>query len=68
VEVRAFAERLRAATGLAVHFVEESFSSRDAQRVLRNRKRSSRRDKASVDRVSACLILDQFLKEYSEIE
>ncbi len=62
-ETRAFAGALGKRAGLAVHFVDESFSSKDAARILAVRKKKARRDKALHDRIAACLILEQYLKE-----
>jgi len=62
-EVRAFARRVGTATGCGVRFVEESFSSHDAQRLAMHRRRNQRRDKGMIDRLAACLILEQYLRE-----
>jgi len=59
-EVRVFADELKVKSGLEIHFVDESFLSVRAQELLRFRKKKERRDKGSVDRLSACLILEQF--------
>lgn len=64
-EVRAFAGELKVKSGLEVHFVDESFLSVRAQELLRFRKKKERRDKGSVDRLSACLILEQFRENKS---
>jgi putative holliday junction resolvase len=62
-EIRAFAGKLEERTGLPVSFIDESLTSLDAQVLLRYRKKKERRDKGSVDRLAACLILDQYIRE-----
>lgn len=62
-EVREFAGRVRAALGLPVDFVEESFTSRAAGQLLQSRRRTERRDKGAVDRLAACLLLEAYLRE-----
>lgn len=63
-EAHAFGTRLAEMTGLPVHFVDESFTSRQAEGILRSRKKKQRRARANADRVAACLILEQFQKEH----
>ena len=41
-------------------------SSHEAAALLRFRKKKDRRDKATVDRLAACLILEAFLREGPE--
>jgi putative Holliday junction resolvase len=62
-EVRAFAACVSDKTSLPVHFIDESYSSVDAQKILANRPKKQRRDKKNIDRIAACLILDSFLQE-----
>jgi putative holliday junction resolvase len=62
-EVRTFAERLFRRTGVPVNFTDESLSSVRAAELLRCRKKTERRDKSSIDRLAACLILDQYIRE-----
>jgi putative Holliday junction resolvase len=62
-EVRTFARRLEERTGVPASFIDESGSSLHAEALLRFRKKRERRDKGAVDRLAACLILDQFLRE-----
>ncbi|MBN1761013.1 MAG: Holliday junction resolvase RuvX [Chitinispirillaceae bacterium] len=62
-EVRTFARELQELTGLPVYFIDESRSSLQAGELLLFRKKKERRDKGSVDRLAACLILDQYLRE-----
>lgn len=66
-EVRTFAGNLSERTGLPVEFVDESLSSQRAEELLRHRKKKQRRDKGAVDRLAACLILDQYMKETGSI-
>jgi putative Holliday junction resolvase len=61
-EVRAFAAEVGRATGLEVVFVDEGYSSVRAQELLRSRKRSERHNKENVDRIAACLILEEYLR------
>lgn len=62
-EIRAFARKLEQRTGLPVSFTDESLTSLQAGTLLRYRKKKVRRDKASVDRLAACIILDQYIRE-----
>ena len=62
-EVRTFARKLQSMTGLPVFFIDESRSSLQAEGLLRYRKKKQRRDKGSVDRLAACLLLDQYIRE-----
>lgn len=64
LEARSFAERLQELSGLPLQFVDESFLSIRAHELLRFRKKKERRDKGAVDRLSACLILQQFREEH----
>ncbi len=63
-EVRAFAVEVQRATGLEVVFADEGFSSVRAQELLRTRKRKQRRNKENVDRIAACLILEEYLRTH----
>ncbi len=64
-EVRAFAEGLRKKTALPLYYIDESMSSREAASLLRFRKKKDRRNKEAVDRIAACIILENFLRETS---
>jgi putative Holliday junction resolvase len=64
-EVRSFARSVEAQIHLPIAFIEESFSSRRAEKILRTRKKKQRRDKANVDRIAACLLLQAYLEENS---
>ncbi|HLV32526.1 MAG TPA: Holliday junction resolvase RuvX [Chitinispirillaceae bacterium] len=62
-EVRAFADQLNRICGKPIHFVDESLSSKRASELLRFRKKKARRDKAAVDRLAACIILEIYREE-----
>jgi putative Holliday junction resolvase len=62
-EVRIFAAKLSSICGIPVHFVDESFSSIDAGKLLMFRKKKIRRDKSTIDRLAACLILERYREE-----
>ena len=65
-EVRAFAadfEKDALGARLPVYFVDESLTSKKAADLMRFRKKKVRRDKSTTDRIAACLILEQFLRE-----
>jgi len=62
-EVRAFAADFEKTARIPVYFVDESLTSKKAAELLMFRKKKIRRDKAAVDRIAACLILEAFLKE-----
>jgi len=61
-EIRQFAARLAERTAIPVDFIEESYSSIQAQDKLRSRRRKQRRNKASVDRMAACLLLEAYVR------
>lgn len=64
-EIRAFAADFQKNTRmrLPVYFVDESLTSKKAAELIRFRKKKVRRDKSTTDRIAACLILEQFLRE-----
>jgi putative Holliday junction resolvase len=64
-EIRAFTKRLieEAHLKVPIHFVDESFSSVEAQRQLLFKKKKYRRNKKNVDLFAACNILESFQKE-----
>ena len=64
-EVRAFAEGLRNRAALPVYYIDESMSSKEATSLLRFRKKKDRRSKEAVDRIAACIILKNFIRENS---
>jgi len=59
-EVREFADKLRISSKLPVNFVDESLTSKRAAELMRFRKKKERQDKAAIDRLAACLILQSF--------
>lgn len=62
-EIRTFAEKLKEICGKPIHFVDESLSSKRASELLRFRKKKARQDKAAVDRLAACIILEIYREE-----
>lgn len=60
-EVDAFAERLRAETGLPVHFVDERLTSREAEKSIPARKLREVRASGLIDSRSAAIVLQDFL-------
>ncbi|HMD69573.1 MAG TPA: Holliday junction resolvase RuvX, partial [Chitinivibrionales bacterium] len=63
LEIRAFAAQLAQKTTVPVDFVDESLTSVRASDILLDRKRKSRRNKGNIDRIAACLIIEQFQRE-----
>jgi putative Holliday junction resolvase len=61
-EIRSFAHSLASRVHIPVEFTDESYSSEQAGFLLRSRKKKLRRKKELVDRISACLILNNYLK------
>ena len=62
-EIRKFAAELKNRVTLPVNFIDESLSSKNASEFIKFRKKKERRDKALVDRVAACLILERYIEE-----
>ncbi|HEX2955803.1 MAG TPA: Holliday junction resolvase RuvX [Chitinispirillaceae bacterium] len=62
-EIRTFAARLSSVSTIPVAFIDESFSSIDAGKLLMFRKKKVRRDKSTVDRLAACIILERYREE-----
>ena len=63
-KVRAFAERLgREIPDIPIVFTDESYSTIDAQRQLREAGRSAKRSKPKIDQASAVVILQGYLDE-----
>ena len=62
-EVRQFGGKLAERTGLPVDYVDERFTSAQAERVIRSLglKKSEREEKGRVDAVAAVLILQSYL-------
>ena len=63
LEVRNFAAELEKRVAVPVYFIDESLTSKQAEGLLRFRKKKVRRSKDAVNRIAACLILEAFLKE-----
>lgn len=61
--VREFAERLKAMVDIPVAFIDESFSSVEAERMLHQMGKKIGDDKGAVDRLAATVILEQYLAE-----
>jgi len=62
VKVRAFGELLVLEIGLPVVFWDERLTSMQAQRVMQELGMKTRRNKHAVDRISATLLLQEYLK------
>ena len=60
-EVRAFADKLRAACAVPVHFEDERLSSRQAEQILHAHGKKIKGNKPKLDRLSAAIILQSFL-------
>ena len=58
---RTFGERVAARTGVRVAYIDERWTSREAERLLREADVSTRRRKQSVDPIAAALILSAWL-------
>ncbi len=63
---RRFASSLRKHTDLPVYTVDESFTSVEAEGLLREAGRQPSREKGSVDEAAAALILERFLDPRTE--
>lgn len=61
-EVQAFAEAVAKEAGLPLHFVDERWTTAEAERVLREAGLSPRKRKSKVDALSAVLILQAWLE------
>ncbi len=63
--IRRFAAQLRQRFDTPTEFIDESFSSRDAEARLRQMRRAGRRkkiDKTEIDRLAAALLVEQWLE------
>ena len=65
MEVINFRKKIISLFSLPVHLVDERFSSKIASKIIldANIKKMKRRDKSLLDKVSASLILETFLKK-----
>ncbi len=59
--VRAFARRLRSLTGVPVVFVDERYSTQEAERILLAADLSRGRRRKVLDHVAAAIVLDTYL-------
>lgn len=64
--VMAAAERIAAAAGLPVEFVDERLSSSEAKRYLRNQGMSERDMRGKVDSVAASVFLSTWLEQHRD--
>jgi len=66
--VRSFALELNKYISLPIEFVDETLTSKEAERILREIKVDPRQEKykKEIDRISAKLILEQYLREINE--
>jgi putative Holliday junction resolvase len=62
-EIQKFAANLEKNTAIPVYYIDESLTSKQAADLVKFRKKKVRRDKRTVDRIAACLILEFFLRE-----
>jgi putative Holliday junction resolvase len=62
-EIRKFAANLEKNLAIPVYYIDESFTSKQATDLLLSRRKKERRNKATVDRMAACLILESFLRD-----
>jgi putative Holliday junction resolvase len=60
--VRAFGARLEELTGLPVHYSDESYSSLEADEILREKHRDPKKRKAERDVIAAQIILRHYLE------
>ena len=61
-QVMKYAKRLSKALEIEVEFVDERFTSVEAEEQLKSSKKYSRRDKGSIDKRAAAIILQQWLE------
>jgi putative Holliday junction resolvase len=62
-QVRQFAERLSGALKLPIVYVDERFTSLEAEDLIRTEGRSPSRDRGLIDRKAAAIILQRWLDE-----
>lgn len=62
-EVKAFAEKLRAATSLPIHFIDERLTSYEAESSIEKHKRRAVRASGLIDSRAATIILQDFLDQ-----
>lgn len=64
-EIRIFAESLEKRLSIPIEYIDESYSSKRATVLMMSRKKKQRRDKKNVDRIAACIILEEYLRNHS---
>ncbi|MDG2991130.1 Holliday junction resolvase RuvX [Candidatus Synechococcus calcipolaris G9] len=62
-QVQKLASRIGESLSLPIDYVDERLTSYQAEEILRQNRRSPRRDKALVDQVAATIILQQWLDQ-----
>lgn len=60
--IKKFGEKLRSLTNIEIVFVDESYTSKRVAELMRFRKKKDRQDKAAIDRLAACLILEHYIQ------
>ncbi len=63
LQARLCAEKIKNRTGLPIHYVDESFTSKKAAELMLHRKKKERKEKGLSDRIAACLILQSYLED-----
>jgi len=61
--IQQFAQRISIALHLPIDYMDERFTSMEAEQLLRDEKKSPSRDKGAIDRKAAAIILQQWLDE-----
>lgn len=61
--IQQFAQRISIALQLPIDYMDERFTSMEAEQLLRDEKKSPSRDKGAIDRKAAAIILQQWLDE-----
>ena len=62
LKVRTFGEELKELTGLPVFFMDERMTSQQAHKVLQELEKKTKGNKELIDKISATLILQDYLK------
>lgn len=61
--IQQFAQRISIALQLPIDYMDERFTSMEAEQLLRDEKKSPSRHKGAIDRKAAAIILQQWLDE-----
>lgn len=64
IEVEAFAEKLKI-LGLPIEFWDESYTSVDAQKILKSMGKKTGHNKDKIDRIAAAIMLGDYLRSIS---